>query len=62
MYSQHAGVRALGIPEEKIAAIPHWSVADCWSPVERAVLAYTDALVLEGGGVSGGRVRASVST
>ena len=33
---------------------PHWPVADCWSPVERAVLAYTDALVLEGGRVSDG--------
>src|SRR5262245_14530081 len=48
--SQHAkSCRALGMPEEKIAAIPHWPVADCWSPAERAVLAYTDALVLEGG-------------
>ena len=39
---------------EKIAAIPAWSVADCWSPVERAVLAYTDALVLDGGRVPDG--------
>ena len=42
------------MPEEKIAALPHWPVADCWSPAERAVLAYTDALVLEGGRVSDG--------
>jgi alkylhydroperoxidase family enzyme len=42
------------MPEEKIAALPHWQVADCWSPVERAVLAYTDALVLEGGRVPDG--------
>ena len=34
-----------------MAAIPAWSVADCWSPVERAVLAYTDALVLQHGRV-----------
>ena len=34
-----------------IAAIPAWSVADCFSPLERAVLAYTDCLVLEGGRV-----------
>jgi alkylhydroperoxidase family enzyme len=55
VYSQHAkSCRALGMPEEKIAALPHWQVADCWSPVERAVLAYTDALVLEGGRVSDG--------
>ena len=55
VYSQHAkSCRALGMPEEKIAALPHWAVADCWSPAERAVLAYTDALVLEGGRVSDG--------
>ncbi len=55
VYSQHAkSCRALGMSEEKIAALPHWAVADCWSPVERAVLAYTDALVLEGGRVSDG--------
>jgi alkylhydroperoxidase family enzyme len=34
-----------------VEAIPSWSVASCFSPVERAVLAYTDALVLEGGRV-----------
>ena len=38
----------------KIAAIPHWSIADCFSPVERAVLAYTDALVYELGRVTDG--------
>ena len=55
VYTQHAkSCRALGMPEEKIAALPHWPVADCWSPAERAVLAYTDALVLEGGRVSDG--------
>ncbi len=55
VYSQHAKAsRALGMPEEKIAALPHWPVADCWSPVERAVLAYTDCLVLEGGRVPDG--------
>ena len=40
------------MPEEQIAAIPSWSVATCFSPVERAVLAYTDALVLDGGRVA----------
>src|SRR4029450_1640592 len=55
VYSQHAkSCRALGMPEEKIAALPHWAVADVWSPAERAVLAYTDALVLEGGRVADG--------
>ena len=37
--------------EEQIQAIRAWSVADCYSAVERAVLAYTDCLVLEGGRV-----------
>ncbi|HEY0303067.1 MAG TPA: carboxymuconolactone decarboxylase family protein [Rhizomicrobium sp.] len=46
--------RGVGLSEEQIAAIPHWPVADCYSPVERAVLAYADALVLQGGRVADG--------
>ena len=38
--------------EEKIAAIPYWQVSDVFSPLERAVLSYADALVNEGGRVS----------
>jgi alkylhydroperoxidase family enzyme len=44
--------RDAGVSEAQIQAIPSWSTADCFSPVERAVLAYTDALVLSGGRVS----------
>ncbi len=52
VYSQHCkSCRALGISEERIAAISGWGAAECFSPVERAVLAYTDALVLDGGRV-----------
>jgi alkylhydroperoxidase family enzyme len=52
VFSQHCkSCRALGMSEEHIAAIPAWGVADCFTPVERAVLAYTDALVLDGGRV-----------
>ena len=40
--------------EERIEAIASWEVADCFSPVERAVLAYTDALVFDGGRVAEG--------
>ena len=40
--------------EEKIAAIPSWQTWDGWTPVERAVLAYTDALVYDGGRVADG--------
>jgi alkylhydroperoxidase family enzyme len=39
------------MPEDKIAAIAHWQVSDVFNPLERAVLAYTDSLVLEGGRV-----------
>ena len=53
VFSQHCkSLRGLGVPEDKIAAVAHWGVADCWSPVERAVLAYTDDLVLAGGRVA----------
>jgi alkylhydroperoxidase family enzyme len=53
VFSQHCkSCRAVGLSEEKIAAIPHWQVSDAFSPVERAVLAYTDAMVLEGGRVA----------
>jgi alkylhydroperoxidase family enzyme len=55
VFSQHCkSCRTAEIPEEKIAAIPHWQVADCFSAAERAVLAYTDALVYDGGRVADG--------
>ncbi|MCJ7672188.1 MAG: carboxymuconolactone decarboxylase family protein [Acidimicrobiia bacterium] len=55
VFSQHCkSCRTAGISEPKIAAIPSWQVAACFSPVERAVLAYTDALVYDGGRVSDG--------
>ena len=52
VYSQHCkSCRSVGMAEEKIEAIAHWQVSDLFSGLERAVLAYTDALVLEGGRV-----------
>jgi alkylhydroperoxidase family enzyme len=52
VFSQHCkAARDVGLSEEKIEAIRGWSVASCYSPIERAVLAYTDCLVLEGGRV-----------
>ena len=46
VFSQHCkSCRALGYSEEKIEALKAWSVSDLFSPVERALLAYTDALV-----------------
>jgi alkylhydroperoxidase family enzyme len=53
VYSQHCkSCRALGMSEEKIDAIRSWQVCDLFSPAERAVLAYTDALAIGGGRVS----------
>ena len=55
VFSQHCkSCRALGMDEAKIQAIPHWQTSDVFSPVERAVLAYTDALALDGGRVADG--------
>ena len=55
VFSQHCKAsRSVGLSEEQIASVPHWQVAECYSPVERAVLAYTDAMVLQGGRVANG--------
>ena len=52
VFSQHCkACRDVGLTEEQIQAIPAWTVATCFSAVERAVLGYTDCLVLEGGRV-----------
>ena len=52
VFSQHCKqMRSLGMAEEKIAAVPHWQVSDLFAPLERAVLAYTDGLVHDGGRV-----------
>lgn len=52
VFSQHCKqMRSLGVPEDKIAALPHWQISDGFSACERAVLAYTDALVYDGGRV-----------
>ncbi len=53
VYSQHLkACREAGMPEAKAASIADWAIADCWEPIERALLAYTDALVLQHGRVS----------
>src|SRR6185503_480313 len=55
VFSQHCkSCRALGFSEEKIEGLMSWQVSDQFSPVERALLAYTDALVLAHGRVSDG--------
>src|SRR4051812_43928662 len=47
VFSQHCkSCRAYGFSEEKIEALKAWQVSELFSPIERALLAYTDALVL----------------
>ena len=49
VFSQHCkSLRGLKVSEERIAAIPSWQTADCYSKEERAVLAYTDCLAAGG--------------
>ena len=50
VFSQHCkSLRALGVSEEKIAAVPYWTVSDVFNEQERAVLAYADCLCQAGG-------------
>jgi alkylhydroperoxidase family enzyme len=54
VFSQHCkAARAAGLSEAKVAAIPTWGVApeDTFDAAERAVLAYTDEVVLADGRV-----------
>ncbi|MCW2941083.1 MAG: Carboxymuconolactone decarboxylase [Actinomycetia bacterium] len=52
VFSQHCKqMRAMGVPDEKIQAVAYWEVSGHFDELERAVLAYTDALVLGGGRV-----------
>lgn len=52
VFSQHCkACRAYGFSEEKIEALKAWGVSDLFTPLERALLAYTDALVLQYGRV-----------
>ncbi len=53
VFSQHCkAARDAGLSDAQVEAIPHWGVADVFSDIERAVLAYTDDLVLSGGRTS----------
>jgi alkylhydroperoxidase family enzyme len=52
VYSQHCkAARRVKISEDQIAAIPAWSVSEVFSAAERAVLAYVDCLIFDGGRV-----------
>jgi len=59
VFSQHCKViRSLGVPEEKIEAIPAWQTSGVFSPLERLVLAYADDLVVGSGRVPDDRFAA----
>lgn len=50
VFSQHCkSLRGLGVGEDKIAAVAHWTVAECFDERERTVLAYADCLTLANG-------------
>jgi len=53
VFSQHCkAARRFGISDEQVAAIPHWQVSEVFDAKERAVLAWVDALILQGGRAS----------
>ena len=50
VFSQHCkAARRFGLSDEKISAIPHWQVSPLFDEKERAILAWADALILQGG-------------
>jgi alkylhydroperoxidase family enzyme len=52
VYSQHCkAARRAGVPDEKIEAVSAWASSDLFDPMERAILAYADELVLADGRV-----------
>ena len=65
VFSQHCkAARDVGLSEAKISDVPTWSTSDAFAPVERAVLGYTDELVLQNGRVQDAtfeRLRAHLS-
>ena len=52
VFSQHSkAARAAKVPEDKLAAIPSWASAEVFDAQDRAILAYTDDLILADGRV-----------
>jgi alkylhydroperoxidase family enzyme len=59
VFSQHCkAARNYGVTESQLEAIPHWQASDEFNALERAVLAFADGLVLEGGRVGKGVIAA----
>jgi alkylhydroperoxidase family enzyme len=52
VFSQHCkAARSVDVDDDRIAAVSSWPASDLFSPLERAVLGYTDALILDRGRV-----------
>jgi alkylhydroperoxidase family enzyme len=59
VFSQHCkAARAAGLSEEQVTALPSWSTATVFDAKERAVLAYTDEVVIADGRVQDGTFEA----
>ena len=55
VFSQHCkAARSVDVDDDRIAAVSSWPASDLFSPLERAVLGYTDALILDRGRVGDG--------
>lgn len=55
VFSQHCkAARAAGISEEQVAALPSWSTSELFDAKDRAVLAYTDEVIVQDGRVQDG--------
>ena len=55
VFSQHCkSLRGLDVSDERIASVPNWSAATCYTDEERAVMAYADCLVYDRGRVPDG--------
>lgn len=53
VFSQHCkAARRFGVSDAQIEAIPHWQLSTAFDEKERAVLAWADALILQGGRAS----------
>ena len=53
VFSQHCkAARRFGVTEQQINDIRHWEISDAFDAKERAVLAWADALILQGGRAS----------
>lgn len=59
VFSQHCKAsRSVGISDEQVAAIPSWTTSELFDAKDRAVLAYTDEVIVQDGRVQDGTFEA----